>query len=47
LAAGLHQYDGLTSFFGNQAFDYNGFVLPQVLPAAAHSCMHAFWRTFT
>ena len=27
---GLHQYDGLTSFFGDQNFDYDGFVLPQV-----------------
>lgn len=27
---GLHQYDGLTSFFGGQTFDYDGYMLPQV-----------------
>ena len=25
-----HRYDGLTSFFGSQSFDYNGFILPPV-----------------
>ena len=28
---GLHQYDGLSSFFGDQTFEYDGYVLPQVL----------------
>ena len=27
---GLTQYDGLTSFFGDQTFDYDGYMLPQV-----------------
>ena len=27
---GLTQYDNLASFFGDQNFDYNGFVLPSV-----------------
>lgn len=27
---GLHQFDGLSSFFGDQNFDYDGFVLPPV-----------------
>lgn len=27
---GLTQFDGLTSFFGDQNFDYGGFVLPPV-----------------
>ena len=27
---GLHQFDGLSSFFGDQDFDYSGFVLPPV-----------------
>ena len=27
---GLTQYDGLTTFFGDQSFDYNGYVLPEV-----------------
>ncbi|BDA49838.1 Urea-proton symporter DUR3 [Coccomyxa sp. Obi] len=26
---GLTQYDGLTTFFGDQSFDYNGYVLPE------------------
>ncbi len=28
---GLTQYDGLTNFFGDQNFDYNGYVLPKVI----------------
>ena len=27
---GLHEYDNLSSFFGDQNFGYNGFVLPPV-----------------
>jgi hypothetical protein len=29
-AFGLHQYDGLSSFFGDQTFDYGDFILPPV-----------------
>ena len=29
---GLTQYDALPSFFGDQTFDYNGYVLPAVRP---------------
>lgn len=31
---GLHQYDGLSSFFGDQNFAYDGFILPQASPTA-------------
>ena len=34
------RYDGLSSFFGDQSFDYNGFVLPPVrlsLQSPGHS----------
>jgi hypothetical protein len=27
---GLTQYDGLTNFFSDQNFEYDGYVLPQV-----------------
>ena len=34
---GLTQYDGLTDFFGgDQTFEYNGFILPEVRLGRGH-----------
>ena len=32
---GLHEYDGLASFFGDQDFDYGAYILPPVSNFAA------------
>lgn len=36
---GLSEYDNLSSFFGDQSFDYNGFVLPPVRPTQEGSAV--------
>lgn len=40
---GLTQYDGLTTFFGDQSFDYNGYVLPEVRIEPAFPPTTKYW----